>query len=92
MKNLVERLNFSTQKPQDGEEYHVFKVDRVSSVQMFDTFCLFCAELGIDLDVIEFNDFDAAVNCFSDYYISKKQEISGEGVESVTCYFWVDEE
>ena len=59
---------------------------------MFDTFCLFCAELSINLDNVESGDFNACVDYFSDFYNNKKLEISREGIDSVTCYFWVDKE
>ena len=91
VKKLSERINFSTEKPQNGENYLVFKVDKYLMVAMHDTFCLFCEGLRINLAEVDDDDFETCVKLFSIYYNSRKQRIKIDNLDSVTCYFWVDE-
>jgi len=89
---LSERLHFSVEKPQNEKRYHEFKIDISVIVDTYGTFCLFCEQLSVNLDNVEFNDFNMSVDCFTDFYDTTKMEISMEGIDCVTCYFWVDGE
>ena len=92
MRTLLERTNFSTEKPLNSKQFHTFNIDRYVVVDTFNTFCLFCEELEVDLDDVELNDFNSSVDSFEEYYNNTKMKITIEGIGEVTCYFWVDGE
>ena len=91
MKNLSEKINFDTEEPQNGENYLVFKVDKYLMVAMHDALCLFCERLRINLTKIADDDFETCVKLFTVFYNNKKKEIKSGNLDSITCYFWVDE-
>lgn len=61
MTNLSQKINISTSKLENS---HKFK--NVGSINYYDTFCLICSELDVDLKNVSEKEFDAAVEVFEE--------------------------
>ena len=89
MKNLVKRLQFSTEEPNNIKQLLKFKVRLTASMATLETFRLLLPEFDINTDD---NEFEACIDCFTDYFNATKEALHQEGVDEVTRYFWIDEE
>jgi len=60
MKTLSERLSISNKKIEEA-----YVIDDVrKDINFYDTFCLICAELNLDIDKIDDNDFTSCAMIF----------------------------
>jgi len=95
MKNLSERLSFSTQNPQGVEDYHVFKINKSSlkdQVEIYGILCFLCGKLDINLHFIESEDFKGCFDNFCSFYKNLEQKMEINSLDFVVCFFWIDEE
>lgn len=80
MKTLCEKMNI---KFGEVENAHILK--RVNmGFASYDTLCLICAELNINLDDVSDNDFDSAANILKDF-VSSANKATG-----YTVSVWFD--
>lgn len=78
MEKLSEKLNFSERS---GPERSI-KIDPRRDVNYYETLCLYCAENDINLNNLEQEEIDAAVNIIENY---GSAELKRE-----PFYFWID--
>jgi hypothetical protein len=76
--DFSERLNFSDKK----ENVAAVKIPKWSSVNYYETLCLYCAENGIDLSAVDDSDFEGC---------SELMAMHGQSDKSTDhYYFWID--
>lgn len=95
MKNLVDRLYFSDQKPPDDQDYYVFKIDKAplkTKDKIYGIFCFFCGSLDLRLSCIEDEGFKGFFIDFWSFYKNLEQKMETENLDYVFCYLWIDEE
>ena len=80
METLSEKLNFSNTQDNDS----AIEINKFSSVNFFDTLCLYCADNDIDIYDVDDNDFAGCADIM---------ESHGQADKSTDFYFfWIDSE
>ena len=92
MKNLLERLNFSIEKPQEYEEYICFKIKLTSPSSTYGMFSQLCCQAEANLYYIEDSEFQECLSAFIAFSEKAKQEMENRGTDYLICHFWVEEE
>ena len=92
MKNLLERLNFSIEKPQEYEEYICFKLKLTSPPPTYGMFSQLCCQAKAHLYRIEDSEFEKCLGVFTAFSEKAKQEMENRGTSYLICHFWVEEE
>ena len=92
MKKLLERLNFSIEKPQKYEDYICFKIKSTSPPPTYGIFSQLCCQAEANLYHIEDSELEECLSVFIAFSEKAKQEMENRGTSFLICHFWVEGE